>query len=138
MKEKIELSVAIASGILIPIILYFLAKKNWGQKKYLLSKFDQNKEKVRLYTIDLRKLLSYNNAWNSIMFKEQNITYKEFLEVMEEKYNVEYSNEQSKALRNKKLSKFEIEEYISKLKVQEDSLNLMRQELDLLIKKFSQ
>jgi hypothetical protein len=137
-KEKMDyigIAVGSISGILIPIILYFATKKERGPKHYLISKFKQNKEKIRKYTQDLRQLLSESNEWNSILIKEQNITYQEYLKVMEERFHLEYSDYQLTALQ-KKFSKYELKEYIQKFKTQEDNLNLIRHELDLTLKKF--
>jgi len=125
---------AISGTIIVPIVLFF-ANKPRGRKKYILAKFSHNKSIIHGITIDMRKLLVETNAWNSILFKDSNTTYREYLEVLEEKYDVEYSNSQFNALKKKKLSSHEIIEYIQKLKIQEDSLNEMRINLDLVIKK---
>lgn len=129
-----ETLISISAGIVVPLTLFF-ANKQWGKKKYLLSKFSHNKSIIHGITVDMRKLLVETNAWNSILFKDSNTTYREYLEVLEEKYDVEYSNSQFNALKKKRLSSHEIIEYTQKLKIQEDSLNEMRINLDLVIKK---
>lgn len=129
-----EMIISISTGILVPFALYF-ANRQWGRKKYLLTKFTHNKAIIYRITQDMRKLLLETNAWNSTLFKDDNTTYREYLEVLEDKYEVEYSDSQFKALKKKRLSSHELTEYIQKLVIQEDNLNQVRINLDLVIKK---
>lgn len=131
---NLEITIAISTGILIPVALY-LANRQWGRKKYLITKFSHNKAIIHKIILDMRKLLLETNAWNSILFQDTNITYREYLEVLEEKYEVEYSDIEFKALKKKRLSSHELTEYTQKIIIQEDSLNEMRINLDLVIKK---
>ena len=57
--------------------LYF-ANKQWGRKKYLLSKFSHNKSIILGVTIDMRKLMIETNVWDSILFTDGNTTYLEY------------------------------------------------------------
>lgn len=131
---KTEIIISILAGVIVPIALFF-ANKQWGKKRTVLSKFSHIKSIIYGITIDMRKLLIETNSWDSILFKDSTITYREYLEVLEENYEVEYSDMMFKALKKKKLSSQEIAEYIQKFKTQEDSLNEMRVNLDLVIKK---
>jgi len=131
---NLEMIITISSGILVPIAL-FIANRQWGRKKYVLIKFNHNKTIIYGIIRDMRKLLLETNAWNSILLKDTNTTYREYLEVLEERYEIEYSDLEFRALKKKKLSIHQLTEYVEKLKIQEDSLNQMRINLDLIIKK---
>ncbi|MEQ6119677.1 hypothetical protein [Reichenbachiella sp. MALMAid0571] len=138
---KTENLIAIFSGIVIPIVLFLLSKDYFGQKfrqkKYLLSKFLENKQKIEHFTTSLEHLLQTNNSPESKIFPNSDITYLEYLNVMKLKYESEYSSLQYSLLKKKKLSKLELQEYIEKLKIQEDSLNKLILNLDLIKAKYS-
>lgn len=126
---KIELIVAIIGGIFIPLITYFLSKSTNSEKKYLIKKFQENKIKLSEVISDLEGFMNENRSWDQQAFADSPIKLKEYHQRITEQYLKEYSEEQFNAINKSKLSKLEFKEYIGKLKVQEDSLNLLSTEI---------
>ncbi|KYG75007.1 hypothetical protein EV198_0471 [Roseivirga ehrenbergii] len=133
----LEIWVAIAGGILIPLLLYLLSLENRSKKKYFLMKFQENKSKIEKFIKDLEHLLNVNNSFQSKAFTDSEITYIECLTLMKSRFHLEYSDEQYKALQKRRLKKLELNEYIEKLKVQEDNLNILRVDLDYKMMKYT-
>ena len=139
MSLEIILSI-IAIGI--TVIFYFADKIINGStraaKRYMLLKWTETKDKSLKLQHTIIKYCSLNNRyWNSIALTDSPVTYKDLYNTLVEKYELEYSNSQFKALKKKNLSKFQIEEFTTKIKIQEDNLNFIQHALDLQIKKLS-
>jgi len=127
-------------AIAITVIFYFADKIINGStrsaKKYLLSKWLDNKSKNLKLQETIYQFVSSINGWDAKAFTDSNHTYLDFYTQLKQTYEVEYSDVQLNGLKKAKLSKFQIDEYIGKLKVQEDNLNLIQVSLESQVKKY--
>lgn len=130
------------AGVIIPIIFYFIDKylnaNTRSLKKYLLQKWLENKKISNKLQLTIFEFAMKYDGCNSIAFTDSNLTYKDYYNSLKHKYEEEYSDIAFSILKKIKLNKFQLNEYIAKLKVQEDNLNLLQNSLDVAIKKFEQ
>ncbi|MFL9843283.1 hypothetical protein [Flavobacterium rhizosphaerae] len=138
---SIELQWTIA-GVLIPIIFYLVDKylnaSTRAAKKYLIYKWLENKKINKKLQNTIYEFAMKYDGWNYKSFTDSNLTYKDFYNNLKEKYDLEYSDVAYSVLKKMKLTKYQIDEFIAKLKIQEDNLNLLQNSIDVIIKKYEQ
>ena len=127
-------------GLILTVVLYFTDKIINGStkaaRKYMLSKWCENKEKSLKLQQSIFYLANTYNGWNAIAIGDSPVTYKVFYDKLKERYEIEYSDQAYYALKTKKFSKFQIEEFTTKLKVQEENLYASQMGIDVLIQDF--
>lgn len=128
---------AIIVTVLIFVLTYSLNKKTRSKKRYFLEKFQENKSIIKQFIKDLEHFLMINSAWKSKAFPDNEMTYLEFLKLMKSNYEKEYSDLQYKALKKKKLSELQLDDYTKKLEQQQENLNKLRMDLQHKTMKFT-
>lgn len=116
-------------------IFFFLLDKNLLPstlivRKYMLSKLEKNKTRDKELREQLYKLINENDAWSYVAFPDSEVTYREYMELLEEKYSIEYADAEFESLRSKKMSRRQMHDYIEKMKNQEEAALALKQDVD--------
>jgi predicted O-linked N-acetylglucosamine transferase (SPINDLY family) len=111
---------------LVATIFFFLVDKNLLPatllaRRHMLSKLENNKSKDLQLQSELEQLIDENNAWSYVAFPDSEVTYKEYLELLREKFSIEYSDSEFQSLRTNRMSRGQMADYIQKIKNQEEA-----------------
>lgn len=133
--DKIAIGSLLLTVALWIIDKIFFATKR-ATKKYLLHKWQETKEKSFKLQTTIFSFAEKCHGWQSMAYPEQGITYWDYYCILKETWEQEYSDSKFKILKKKRLSRYQIQEYIDKLRVQEDAINLSQTSLNVMIKQF--
>ncbi|MNK22903.1 hypothetical protein D3C87_411850 [compost metagenome] len=116
-------------------IFFFLMDKNLLPttllaRKYMLSKLEKNKIRDKQLQEELQELINQNDAWSYLAFPDSEVTYKEYMELLEEKYSIEYADAEFESLRTKKMSRRQMHDYIEKIRSQEEAALALKADVD--------
>lgn len=116
-------------------IFFFLMDKNLLPttllaRKYMLSKLEKNKIRDKQLQEELQELINKNDAWSYLAFPDSEVTYKEYMELLEEKYSIEYADTEFEWLRTKKMSRRQMHDYIEKIRSQEEAALALKADVD--------
>lgn len=120
---------------LIAAIFFFLIDKNLLPatvitRKYMLSRLQKNKNKEKELQLELEQLIDRNDAWSSLAFPDSEVTYKEYMELLKEKFSIEYADTEFEVLRSKRMSRKQVAEYLEKIKNQEEAAVALQVDVD--------
>lgn len=116
-------------------VVFFLMDKNLLPltllvRRHLLTKLERNKSKDLQLQSELEQMVHENDAWSYIAFPDSEVTYKEYLDLLREKFSIEYSDSEFKSLRTRKMSRKEVAEYIQKIKDQEEAAQALEDDVN--------
>lgn len=116
-------------------IFFFLIDKNLLPstifvRRHILSKLEKNRLRDKELREQLHELINENDAWSYVAFPDSEVTYKEYMELLEEKYSIEYADAEFESLRSKKLSRRQMHDYIEKIKNQEEATQALKADVD--------
>ncbi|MHA3787556.1 hypothetical protein ACX0HA_05035 [Flavobacterium hauense] len=107
-------------------MLFFLIDNNMLPgitiaQKYIITKLEKNKRKELELQLEFEKLINSYQAWSLKAFPDEDITYREYIELLKEKSSIEYSDAEFSRLKSK-LKKNQLLDYIDKIKNQEEAV----------------
>jgi|GEM_PF-2224938 len=120
---------------LFTAILFFLIDKNLLPgtiiaRKTILNKLRNNKKReLQLYK-ELEELVSAHQAWSFTAFPDSDITYAEYLELLKEKSDLEYSEYEFEKVRSGELNKKQLSDYIYMIENQEEAVAALEADID--------
>lgn len=117
---------------LVLIILYHVAYSYSampGTKKHALTKFWYYKERILRLNNELSSLVSTYDAGDLAAFADSDVTFSEFIEALNEKYNIEYSNIQLQKIQESRMSKDEVAEFIDRMEQQQEIISSLQSSL---------
>ena len=100
-----------------------------------ISKYDRNSDMVRIFIDDFTKFINYKNCGDSPAFAGSDVTCSQYLQVIKEVSETEYSKEQAAAIRTKEIHPNAIKDYIQSLDNQYNSLKALHDEIKPIILK---
>lgn len=108
------------------ILLFFLIDKNilpgtFVTRKHILDRLKRNKQKELQLQTEFEHLVNTYNAWSFNAFPDSDVTYSEYIELLKEKSNIEYSDAEFEKL-NSSLKRQQLFDYLEKIKNQEESV----------------
>jgi hypothetical protein len=111
---------------LVVVIFFFLVDKNLLPttllvRKHMLSKLEKNKRINLQLQSELEELVDRNGAWSYVAFPDSEVTYKEYLDLLREKFSIEYSDSEFESLRTNRMTRGQVTDYIQKIKDQEEA-----------------
>lgn len=111
---------------LVVVIFFFLVDKNLLPttllvRKHMLSKLEKNKMINLQLQSELEELVDRNDAWSYVAFPDSEVTYKEYLDLLREKFSIEYSDSEFESLRTNRMTRGQVTDYIQKIKDQEEA-----------------
>lgn len=120
---------------LVATIFFFLVDKNLLPttlllRRHMLSKLENNKNKDLQLQSELEQLVDENNAWSYVAFPDSEVTYKEYLELLREKFSIEYSDSEFESLRTNRMTRRQMADYIQKIKNQEEAAQALRMDVN--------
>ncbi|ALM49396.1 hypothetical protein AMR72_11115 [Flavobacterium psychrophilum] len=128
---------------LMAAFMFFLIDKNLLPgtliaKKQILERLASNKQRdVELRTA-FENLVAFNSAWSLIAFPDSDVTYAEYIDLLNEKASMEYADLEFENLRSRRLNRRETADYLEKIKGQEDALQALQADLNFQKKQFRQ
>lgn len=133
--ESITLITSLALAIVLVYVFFFRKTKEVRDKKsYYLKRFLRNKEQSLKYINEIKALVEQNDGWNKKAFLDKETTFSEYLEVLNTKYESDYSESSYQILKRNKLTNAQKQEYTRKLIEQSEDLYLMEIDLGILNK----
>jgi transketolase len=116
------------------IMVFFLIDKNLLPgtsiaRKHILGKLEKNKKREMQLQAEFENLVASYGAWSHNAFPDSDVTYSEYIELLKEKSNIEYSDSEFKKLKSK-LKRKQVREYIEKIKNQEEAVIALQADLD--------
>lgn len=122
--------------VLCVFVFFSKDKKNEqkNKKSYYLRRFIRNRESSLSYINQVEAIMKENDGWNKQAFADKNLTFSEYLKILKDKHNQEYSESIYKILKKDKLSFSQKQEFTKKLVEQSEDLYLMEVELGFLNK----
>lgn len=126
---------------LIAAFIFFLIDKNLLPgtliaKRQMVEKFEHNKKKDMELRSKFQDLVSKYNAWSYIAFPDSDVTYEEYIDLLNEKSAMEYADSELSTLKSLRLNRRETADYLEKIKGQEDALNALKADLAFQKKNF--
>lgn len=114
---------AIGLGV---VILFYLMENNLIAngiiRKRILARLSDNKSRGLGLLQELEQLVQHNNAWAATAFTGSDITYGEYIEILREKYDIEYADSEFEKLRGRRLAPRDIRDYYEKISSQEEAI----------------
>lgn len=128
---------------LMAAFMFFLIDKNLLPgtliaKKQILEKLASNKQRDIELRTAFENLVSLNSAWSLIAFPDSDVTYAEYIDLLNEKASMEYADLEFENLRSRRLNRRETADYLEKIKGQEDALQALQADLNFQNKQFRQ
>jgi len=119
---------------LMSAFLFFLIDKNLLPgtliaKRQILERFERNKRKDTELRRDFESLVSRYNAWLLLAFPDSDVTYAEYIDLLNEKSGMEYADAEFQNLKVRRLNRRETADYHEKLNSQEDALEALQADL---------
>lgn len=116
------------------IMVFFLIDKNLLPgtsiaRKHILGKLEKNKKRELQLHAEFENLIASYGAWSQNAFPDSDVTYSEYIELLKEKSNIEYSDSEFKKLRSK-LKRKQVRDYVEKIKNQEEAVIALQADLD--------
>lgn len=116
---------------LVVAIFFFLVDKNLLPttllvRKHMLSKLEKNKSMNLQLQSELEELVDRNNAWSYVAFPDSEVTYKEYLDLLREKFSIEYSATEFESLRKNKMTRKQVAEYAQKINDQQEAVEALQ------------
>lgn len=116
---------------LMATVFFFLVDKNLLPttllvRKHMLSKLERNKSKNLQLQAELEELVDQNNAWSYVAFPDSEVTYKEYLDLLHEKFSIEYSASEFESLRKKRMTRKQVADYAQKINDQEEAVEVLQ------------
>ena len=123
--------------------VFFLIDKNLLPgtliaKKQILERFAGNKQRDIELRTEFENLVSFNNAWSLVAFLDSDVTYEEYIDLLNEKAGMEYADAEFENLKTRRLNRRETADYLEKIKGQEDALQALQADLNFQKKYFRQ
>lgn len=127
---------------LMAAFLFFLIDKNLLPgtliaRRQMLEKFQLNKKMDIELRTKFQNLVAKYNAWSYIAFPDSDVTYEEYIDLLNEKSAMEYAESELSTLRSLRLNRRETADYLEKIKGQEDALNALKADLNYQKELFS-
>lgn len=116
---------------LVVAIFFFLVDKNLLPttllvRKHMLSKLEKNKNMNLQLQSELEELVDRNDAWSYVAFPDSEVTYKEYLDLLREKFSIEYSATEFESLRKNKMTRKQVVEYAQKINDQQEAVEALQ------------
>lgn len=126
---------------LMAAFTFFLIDKNLLPgtliaKKQIMQRFQINKQKDAQLRSEFEDIVSLYNAWTLNAFPDNDVTYEEYLDLLNQKSTMEYAEIEFEALRSRRLNRRETSDYIEKIKGQEDAIDALKADLVFQKKNF--
>jgi len=121
--------------VIIGFVLYFMDKSMKADRKHLLILFKSNQTLSKNIQAKLRGFINEFDASKAIAFPERNLSYGTWLEMMEEEYNANLTDELYNFAKNGKMPKPTLLSMIDSLNRQNEALRLIDVDVNLIIKK---
>ena len=133
--ESITLAIILLLVIVLVYIFFFRKSKEAREKKsYYLKRFLRNKEQSLKHIHQVEALAIENNCWDKKAFTDKDVTFRDYLELLKNKYDKDYSEISYQVLKRNKLTQSQKQEYTKKLIEQSEDLYLMEVDLATLNK----
>lgn len=115
---------------LIVAIVFFLIDKNLlpdslAARKRLATRLEENMRVELQLQQEFEDLIKAYKVWSHTAFPNTDVTYGEYIELLKEKSNIEYSKSEFDKIQ-KKSSRAQFFEYIDKIKNQEEAVAALR------------
>lgn len=128
---------------LMAAFMFFLIDKNLLPgtliaKKQILERLASNKQRDIELRTAFENLVSLNSAWSLIAFPDSDVTYAEYIDLLNEKASMEYADLEFENLKSRRLNRRETADYLEKIKGQEDALQALQADLNFQKKQFRQ
>jgi len=128
---------------LMAAFMFFLIDKNLLPgtliaKKQILERLASNKQRDIELRMAFENLVSLNSAWSLIAFPDSDVTYAEYIDLLNEKASMEYADLEFENLKSRRLNRRETADYLEKIKGQEDALQALQTDLNFQKKQFRQ
>lgn len=119
---------------LMAAFIFFLIDKNLLPgtliaKKQIVQRFENNKEKDIQLRVEFENIVSRYNAWSLNAFPDSDVTYEEYIDLLNQKSGMEYADAEFESLKSKRLNSRETADYLEKIKGQEDALDALKADL---------
>ena len=119
---------------LMAAFLFFLVDNNMlpatlFAKKQILDRFESNKQMDKKLRGEFQEIVDLHQAWSFIAFSNSDVTYGEYIDLLNQKAAMEYADDELERLRSKRLNKRETADYLEKIKGQEDAIDALKADL---------
>ncbi|MBF4515467.1 hypothetical protein IRZ71_03900 [Flavobacterium sp. ANB] len=108
-----------------------------SNRKELIEKFERNLNLMREFKILYNFFLDKTNTWDKEAFPDSNITNGQYLEILNQVSEKEYSNEQHEAIKNVFIHEDAINDYITNLEIQYKNLKSLFDEIAIKNENFN-
>lgn len=109
----------------------FVYQRTLTTRSHLLTKFLEIKEKNIAFREELEELIVKYDAWGKTAFTDTDTNFVEYLEIVREKIEIEFSESEYTKLSRLPLDKVSIAECRDKLRYHRDVLKALRKGLNL-------
>ena len=97
-----------------------------SSRKAAVLKFRENREKSMRFYLSVEEYVAQYNAWGYNAFEDTDVTFAEFIEVLKEKHNIEYSDLEESKLTKNRMNRAQIEDYLERMEYQQEFINAMQ------------
>lgn len=95
----------------------------------LIAKYERNLYLITEFKIVYQSFLDKTKTWDKIAFPDSNITNRQYLEVLNQVSEQEYSEQQHQAIKTVSIHDDAIKDYIINLEIQYKNLNALFDEI---------
>lgn len=108
------------TGALILIMMIYFVYSRVAAQAYAISKFKYSRKKNLEFYNALMEYVKANDIAHITAFEDSDISYGEIIEVLEEKFTIEFSEIQLSKLINSRFSDAEINDFIDRMQQHEE------------------
>ena len=117
-------------GGLLFVIDKYIHQRTFAGRAHLLSKFNEIRIKNLKLQEEIMALMSAYNASGKALFADKDPNFEEYLELLQEKLSIEFSDVEYSKLEKIALSKEIISDYMEKFRYQQDVIISLRQDIN--------
>lgn len=126
--EAVVIAITLSIAILYLAYTYFTRRED-NTRKRIISKFEDIKSKNSILQQELEELITTHNAWERTAFTEIDTNFIEYLELLREKLNIEFSDSEYDKIVKMRLEPSAVREWMEKFRYHNDVLIELRKDL---------
>ena len=96
-----------------------------SSRETAVLKFRENREKSMRFYKSVEEYVTEYNVWGYNAFEDTDVTFAEFIEVLKEKHNIEYSNLEESKLAKSRMTRSQMEDCLERMEYQQEFIAAM-------------